>query len=101
MKKSSTCTRCTGRSSSSASSEPIKNSPPGISASSGSKSVDIDVAQEDSACAFSTTLAGMQLETFALERYQSVWENRVTWNLAESGVHPLRVTDLVNTPELQ
>src|SRR5205823_6665531 len=57
--------------------------------------------QEDSACAFSTTLAGMQLETFALERYQSIWENRVTWNLAESGVHPLRVTDLVNTPELQ
>jgi aspartate/methionine/tyrosine aminotransferase len=43
----------------------------------------------------------MQLETFALERYQSLWENRVTWNLAESGVHPLRVTDLVNTPELQ
>jgi len=43
----------------------------------------------------------MQLETFALERYQSIWENRVTWNLAESGVHPLRVTDLVNTPELQ
>jgi aspartate/methionine/tyrosine aminotransferase len=43
----------------------------------------------------------MKLETFALERYQSIWENRVTWNLAESGVHPLRVTDLVNTPELQ
>ncbi len=43
----------------------------------------------------------MQLETFALERYQSMWENRVPWNLAESGVHPLRVTDLVNTPELQ
>jgi aspartate/methionine/tyrosine aminotransferase len=43
----------------------------------------------------------MKLETFALERYQSIWENRVAWNLAESGVHPLRVTDLVNTPELQ
>jgi aspartate/methionine/tyrosine aminotransferase len=43
----------------------------------------------------------MKLETFSLERYQSIWENRVTWNLAESGVHPLRVTDLVNTPELQ
>jgi aspartate/methionine/tyrosine aminotransferase len=43
----------------------------------------------------------MKLDTFALERYQSVWENRVTWNLAESGVHPLRVADLVNTPELQ
>ena len=45
--------------------------------------------------------ACMKLETFALERYQSIWENRVTWNLAESGVHPLRVADLVDTPELQ
>ncbi len=43
----------------------------------------------------------MKLEPFELERFQSMWENRVPWNLAESGVHPLRVTDLVNTPELQ
>jgi hypothetical protein len=39
----------------------------------------------------------MRLETFALERFQSMWENRVAWNLSESGVHPLRVSELVNT----
>ncbi len=37
----------------------------------------------------------MKLETFALERFQSIWENRVAWNLAESGVHPLRVSELL------
>ena len=40
----------------------------------------------------------MKLETFALERVQSVWENRVAWNLSESGVHPLRVSELLDTP---
>jgi aspartate/methionine/tyrosine aminotransferase len=39
----------------------------------------------------------MKLETFALERFQSIWENRVAWNLSESGVQPLRVSELVNT----
>ena len=39
----------------------------------------------------------MKVETFALERFQSIWENRVAWNLSESGVHPLRVSELVNT----
>lgn len=39
----------------------------------------------------------MKLEPFALERFQSMWENRVAWNVAESGVHPLRVSELVNT----
>ena len=43
----------------------------------------------------------MKLEPFGLERYQSIWEHRVAWNLSESGVHPLRVADLVDTPELQ
>jgi aspartate/methionine/tyrosine aminotransferase len=42
----------------------------------------------------------MNLETFALERFQSVWENRVAWNISESGVHPLRVSELADTPEL-
>jgi aspartate/methionine/tyrosine aminotransferase len=42
----------------------------------------------------------MKLETFALERFQSLWENRVAWNVAESGVHPLRVSELVDSPEL-
>ena len=39
----------------------------------------------------------MKLETFALERVQSMWENRVAWNLSESGVHPLKVKELANT----
>jgi aspartate/methionine/tyrosine aminotransferase len=42
----------------------------------------------------------MRLETFALERFQSIWENRVAWNVAESGVQPLRVSELVNTTAL-
>jgi aspartate/methionine/tyrosine aminotransferase len=41
----------------------------------------------------------MRLEPFALERFQSTWENRVAWNLAESGVHPLRLEELADTPE--
>ena len=39
----------------------------------------------------------MKLEPFALERWQSIWENRVAWNLSESGVHPLRVEELAFT----
>jgi histidinol-phosphate/aromatic aminotransferase/cobyric acid decarboxylase-like protein len=42
----------------------------------------------------------MRLETFALERFQSIWENRVAWNVSESGVHPLRVSELVDTAAL-
>lgn len=40
----------------------------------------------------------MKLEPFALERVQSIWENRVAWNLSESGVHPLKVKEVANTP---
>src|SRR5579859_3202028 len=32
---------------------------------------------------------------FHLERWQSTWENRVKYNLSESGVHPLSVRDLL------
>ena len=32
--------------------------------------------------------------TFAMERWQSTWENRVDHNLSESGVHPLTVGEL-------
>lgn len=39
--------------------------------------------------------AAMRLETFALERFQSIWEHRVPWNLSESGVHPLTVAELL------
>lgn len=42
----------------------------------------------------------MKLETFALERVQSIWENRVAWNLSESGVHPLKVKEVANTEAL-
>jgi len=41
----------------------------------------------------------MRFEPFALERLQSTWENRVAWNLAESGVHPLRVEELAETDD--
>ena len=42
----------------------------------------------------------MRLETFELERFQSIWENRVAWNVSESGVQPLRVSELIDTPAL-
>src|SRR3954451_13609931 len=42
----------------------------------------------------------MRIDTFALERFQSIWENRVAWNVSESGVHPLRVIELLDTPAL-
>jgi aspartate/methionine/tyrosine aminotransferase len=41
----------------------------------------------------------MHLETFALERLQSTWENRVAWNLSESGVHPLRLEELADSED--
>lgn len=42
----------------------------------------------------------MRFETFRMERMQSVWENRVRYNLAESGVKPLRMADLVDPATL-
>jgi aspartate/methionine/tyrosine aminotransferase len=41
----------------------------------------------------------MKLEPFAMERLQSTWENRVAWNVSESGVHPLRVEEVAETDE--
>jgi aspartate/methionine/tyrosine aminotransferase len=38
----------------------------------------------------------MRIETFAMERLQSTWENRVQFNLSESGVHPLRLEELLD-----
>jgi aspartate/methionine/tyrosine aminotransferase len=38
----------------------------------------------------------MRLEPFAMERMQSTYENHVDFNLSESGVHPLRLGDLVD-----
>ncbi len=39
----------------------------------------------------------MKFEAFAMERLQSIWEHKVAWNLAESGVHPLRVDELLES----
>ncbi|HXJ93299.1 MAG TPA: aminotransferase class I/II-fold pyridoxal phosphate-dependent enzyme [Terriglobia bacterium] len=37
----------------------------------------------------------MKIETFEMERWQSQWENVVEYNLAESGVDPLTVEELL------
>jgi DNA-binding transcriptional MocR family regulator len=41
----------------------------------------------------------MELQPFALERLQSIWEHRVAWNISESGVHPLRLDELADRIE--
>lgn len=41
----------------------------------------------------------MPFVTFDLERWQSTWENRVRYNLSESGVHPLSVRELIALAE--
>ena len=41
----------------------------------------------------------MKFDAFTLERFQSIWENRVAWNVAESGVHPLRVEEIAESAE--
>lgn len=37
----------------------------------------------------------MNIEPFAMERFQSLWENVVDYNLSESGVHPLKLEELM------
>lgn len=37
----------------------------------------------------------MRFVAFELERWQSTWENRVRYNLSESGVHPLSIKELL------
>jgi aspartate/methionine/tyrosine aminotransferase len=41
----------------------------------------------------------MRFETFEMERLQSVWENRVKFNLSESGVHPMSTRELISDPD--
>jgi aspartate/methionine/tyrosine aminotransferase len=41
----------------------------------------------------------MRLDPFAMERMQSTYENSVDFNLSESGVHPLRVDELLDDTE--
>ncbi len=38
----------------------------------------------------------MKMEPFALERWMTTWETRVQYDLAESGIHPLRARDLLD-----
>jgi len=42
----------------------------------------------------------MDIERFDLERWQSIHEHDVEINLSESGVHPLRLRDIVETADL-
>jgi aspartate/methionine/tyrosine aminotransferase len=39
----------------------------------------------------------MEFERFEMERFQSIWEHRVAWNVAESGVHSLRIEEVAET----
>ncbi|HJQ67952.1 MAG TPA: aminotransferase class I/II-fold pyridoxal phosphate-dependent enzyme [Blastocatellia bacterium] len=41
----------------------------------------------------------MKLEQFEMERMQSTWENLVDYNLSESGVHPVRISELIPQAE--
>jgi len=43
----------------------------------------------------------MKIETFKMERMQSVWENLVDYNISESGVHPIPFQELVSPEELE
>src|SRR5262249_51703649 len=45
------------------------------------------------------THRGMHLQPFAMERWQSTYENEVAFNLSESGVHPLTVGELLDDPQ--
>ncbi len=37
----------------------------------------------------------MSFQPFAMERWQSTWENKVRYNLSESGVHPMSAAELL------
>ena len=41
----------------------------------------------------------MQFEEFQLERNQSLFENEVDYNLSESGVHPLKISEILSSEE--
>ena len=42
----------------------------------------------------------MKIETFILEREQSLWENEVKYNLSESGVHPGSINNHFSTQDI-
>ena len=43
----------------------------------------------------------MLWETFQMERMQSTWENRVDYNLSESGVHPLSLRGFLSEGQIR
>lgn len=43
----------------------------------------------------------MLIDTFTLERTQSLWENSVAYNLTESGLHPFTVRELLGRDEIE
>ena len=42
----------------------------------------------------------MKIETFQLERTQSLWEHTVEFNLTETGIHPFELSELLSGEEL-
>jgi aspartate/methionine/tyrosine aminotransferase len=43
----------------------------------------------------------MRIETFELERTQSLWENTVEYNLTETGIHPFTLEELIERDEIE
>ena len=43
----------------------------------------------------------MKIEIFEMERAQSLWENRVKYNLTESGVHPYTLEEFLRNDEIE
>jgi aspartate/methionine/tyrosine aminotransferase len=43
----------------------------------------------------------MKIDTFELERTQSLWENIVDYNLTDTGVHPFNLNELLNAKEIK
>ncbi|MFQ5707630.1 MAG: aminotransferase class I/II-fold pyridoxal phosphate-dependent enzyme [bacterium] len=43
----------------------------------------------------------MRIETFELERTQSLWENTVEFNLTETGIHPYTLRELLAEAEIE
>ena len=42
----------------------------------------------------------MKINPFRMERWQSTWENRVSFNLSESGVHPMTPHELLQLADV-
>jgi len=42
----------------------------------------------------------MYLKPFAMERFQSIWENVVDYNLSESGIHPFQLYEILTKEDL-